>query len=128
MPATILVAEDNDILRHVLTSTLQDHGYTVTAVRSAAEALAVLRAGRGADLVIADVGVGVDADPAVIAELRDVTAMIPLLYISGYPQEEAAERFAMRPGASFLAKPFVTGELLAMIRSLLASLPGPDVA
>ena len=128
MPATILLAEDNDVLRRVLALGLRDEGYAVIETRKAADALAILESTQPIDVVISDVSVPSAADTRVRAALRASALALPLIYISGHSLEFALDRYPMRPGALFLAKPFSIEELVGLVRLALGTTPDPGAA
>lgn len=117
--ARILFAEDNDVLRRVVAEMLEQHGHQVIEVGSAAEAVAVLAAGTAIDVAISDLSLPGREDPRIMAQARHLGAAVPLIYVSGYPIEEAARRQELRPGAAFLPKPFDIDHLLATIDDAL---------
>lgn len=128
MSATILLAEDNDVLRRVLALGLRDEGYAVIETREASDALAILGSEQTIDVVISDVSVPSAADTLTRAALRSRAAALPLIYISGHSLEFAADRYPMRPGAFFLAKPFSIDELLRVVRLALGSTTDLDIS
>lgn len=128
MMATILFADDNDALRQALAFILEEQRHEVIQVRTPMEALAVFESGAAIDLVISDVSLPSSADAGTLAQLRLHAAPLPLIYISGFPLAEAASRYAMRPGAPFLTKPFSATALFAAVREALEGPPGPDAA
>ena len=125
--ATILFAEDNDILRRVVSRALEDAGYHVIEARSAKDALAVFRTGAAIHCVITDVSVLGRNDPVVNA-VEQLTASLPLIYASGHAFAFAQRRYRLRSGAPYLEKPFDLDDLLATIRSLVPDPQGPSAA
>lgn len=122
--AVILFADDNDILRRVVTRMLEQHGHTVLEACSFGEAVSTLESGTPIDLMIEDVSLPGRADPRLMARSRRRGAALPLIYVSGYPLEEALFRYELRPGAVFLGKPFTVRDLMVAIDTLLGA--GPD--
>jgi signal transduction histidine kinase/CheY-like chemotaxis protein len=117
---TILVVEDEPVVRRLARTALEDSGYKVMEAGDGAEALAVLAATNGqVDLVLSDVVMprlgGKELDEA----LRKLRPELPLLYMSGYPGHEVAERGLLDPAASFIQKPFAPEELVQRVRGML---------
>jgi two-component system, cell cycle sensor histidine kinase and response regulator CckA len=117
---TILVVEDEPLVRSVTVRTLRGAGYTVLEASGAQEALAVRPAElQRAQLLITDV-VMPDMNGRALAEaLRGRRADLQVLYVSGYTRDAIAERGVLGEGIEFLAKPFTGPALLARVRQLL---------
>lgn len=128
MTATILFADDNDEFRGALATVLEEHDFNVVQARSPWEALAAFASGVAIDVVISDVSLPSGAPAPLLAELRRYAAPLPLIYVSGFPLDEAARRYAMRPGAQFLAKPFSATALVAAIWDAMGTPTGPTAA
>ena len=117
--ATILLVDDEDVVRAATAEMLEDIGYKVAQADSAAAALALLRAGQPADLLVTDFLMpgmnGVD----LIRHARNILPSLLVLIVSGY------STIAEGPGADLprLGKPFRQADLADRIAELLAS-PG----
>lgn len=120
MGGTILLAEDNETFRTVLTRVLEQAGYTVLPAQSVADALVIMQSAH-VDLAIADVAIPGREDLSLLHRLWALSAAVPLIYMSGYPREYVEDEYALRRGASFIAKPFSIPDLLANVRELLES-------
>jgi CheY-like chemotaxis protein len=116
-PATILLVDDEDVVRAATAEMLEDVGYTVLQADSGPAALALLRTGQSIDLLITDFLMpgmnGVD----LIRNARNVTPSILALIISGY------STIAEGPGADLprLAKPFRQVDLAERVAEILSS-------
>jgi PAS domain S-box-containing protein len=117
---TILLAEDDEVVRKVTCTVLERGGYTVLAAASGAEALDLSAHHRGdIDLVITDVVMpGMDG-----RELADQLARarhgIRIVYTSGYTDDAVIRDGTRLPGRAFMQKPYATAALLRKIRELL---------
>jgi DNA-binding response OmpR family regulator len=122
---TLLVVDDEPLVRDVETQMLRLQGYTVLEAENAAEALRVAVATRTIHLLITDLMMP-DVDGLELAHrFREVHPKAPVLMISGslpliQDRADDLEHFAL------LAKPFHFGELLDKVRTLLdATTPLP---
>jgi nitrogen-specific signal transduction histidine kinase len=117
---TVLVVEDEPVVRRLARAALEDSGYQVMEAGDGSEALALLAGTNGqVDLVLSDVVMPRIGGKELDEALRTLRPDLPLLFMSGYPGQEIAERGLMDPGASFIQKPFAPGELAERIRELL---------
>jgi len=121
--ATILVVEDEELVRDVMRKTLEGDGYTVLEARDRDEALQVCTTrqqnAETVELMICDVfmpGMGIRgfAQRTAIAQpgMRS-------LYVSACTIEEFVSQVTYLTGAAFMTKPFNPVELLAGVHSLL---------
>ncbi|MGH9394845.1 MAG: response regulator [Terriglobales bacterium] len=124
--ATILLAEDEEVVRRLVTEILRRADYEVLDAANGAQALEKARSQTTPiDLLISDV-----AMPAMTGvELsRQISAMHPgirILLISGYSDPAAVADMQDQPGFAYLRKPFAPNALLEQVRSLLQTDPPP---
>ena len=117
---TILVVEDEDIVRNLACRGLQDHGYTVVEARNGADALEYIKNNPGAvDLVISDVVMPEMGGRELACLLAEYEPELPVLYMSGYTGDDVMHRGLLEPGAPFQQKPFTPLGLAAKVRSML---------
>jgi two-component system cell cycle sensor histidine kinase/response regulator CckA len=119
---TILVAEDEDIVRRLLKTTLTSGGYTVLEARNGVEALEICqRLGASVDLLVTDVVMPKMTGLELARRLAVDHPELKVLCLSGYSAEATG---AQRPLAwPFLAKPFVPAALLERVREVLDTTP-----
>ena len=111
---TIVLIEDEDLVRNALQQALESVGYRVIASPSPAEAV-VEAESKDVDLVITDVTMPGMNGHEVAERLETSKPKLPILLISGYdaqPQENHA-------GRAVLQKPFPLAELTNAVRELL---------
>ncbi len=115
---TILLVEDEDMVRSVAQRALSRAGYTVRAAASGDEALALLAADPAIDAVVSDVAMpGLDG-PQTVRAVRERLPDVPVLFMSGYAEEHARRRIDV-DNAAFLPKPFSVAQLTDAVARLL---------
>jgi CheY-like chemotaxis protein len=119
-PITVLVAEDEDLLRRLVSRLLGDEGYRILEARNGGEALHMAHlASPHLRLVVADVVMpGMDGWELGRRLAIDCPA-VPVLYMSAYPRAGIFHRGEPSPSVPFLEKPFSPEVFLATVRHLL---------
>jgi len=117
---SILVVEDDEQVRMLVTVVLEDLGYQVEVVGDADAAIPLLASARPIDLLITDVGLP-GLNGRQLAEIaRQSRPVLPVLFMTGYA-EKAQERAAfLETGMAMIAKPFLLDEFSAAVRKALA--------
>lgn len=120
MRGTVLVADDEPLIRKVLTSFLLRLGFETIAVGTGREALSIFQSRPGEfAMVILDLNMpGISGEQA-FRELRGMTPGTPVLMLSGYNHVETVTRLANRGAAAFLAKPFSFQEFRSTLQDIL---------
>jgi signal transduction histidine kinase/DNA-binding response OmpR family regulator len=127
---TVLVVEDETMVRAMVVRALREEGYRVREAESGAEALSMLD-GTCDDvrLVITDLAMAEIGGRELGQRLADRRPGLPVLYMSGYPLDEVVRRGLLQESQPFLQKPFAPVALLESVRALLdASALGPPPA
>jgi signal transduction histidine kinase/ActR/RegA family two-component response regulator len=121
---TILLVEDEDAVREVVSQMLSDLGYRVLIARSGEEALRIARQHRGPiDLLVSDVVMPSISGPALADRLLRFRPSTRVLFASGYA-EDALRLYGERiAGAQLLPKPFDRDTLAAKVREVLGPTP-----
>lgn len=123
-PRIILVAEDEDVVRRMLTRVLGTAGYRTLEARHGEEALRMATfAYPYLDLVITDVLMPELDGRALGQRLSERCPTLPVLYVSAYPPDDLFHRGAPSASAHFLQKPLVAEELLRVVQQLLLPMP-----
>lgn len=110
---TILLVEDEELVRTMLSDALAEAGYRVLEARHGEHALEV--AGQYAaaiDLLLTDAVMPRMSGRELAAHLAPLRPNAKVLYISGYPRQE------LNPGCRFLKKPFTPDELIREVRAV----------
>lgn len=119
--ARILIAEDEEPVRSLITRALSDDGHSVVATADGTEALETLQRERGGfDLLLADIKMpGMDGIALSLAVARDYPKL-PILLMTGYAdqRERAAGLDALI--CDVIAKPFALAEIKFAVASALA--------
>jgi two-component system cell cycle sensor histidine kinase/response regulator CckA len=118
---TILLVEDEKDLRVLNARGLTSRGYTVLQAGNGVEAIEVLEHHSGAiDLVVSDVVMPEMDGPSLLKELRRRRPELKIIFVSGYAQDAFANNEPEGQYA-FLAKPFQLKDLIAKVKSTIAS-------
>ena len=122
---TVLVCDDDEAVRGLLVAVLGLRAYRVLAASDGDRALELSREHEGSiDLLVTDVAMPGTSGIALAAALRKRYPRMKTLFVSGYA-EEAGHLSAPIPGAHFLPKPFLPGDLTRMVASLLEGVVTP---
>ena len=118
---TVLVVEDEEMVRELACRVLRQHGYTVIEASQAREALRIAARGEQAiDLVVTDVIMPGGMSGRQLGErLAESRPGLKVLFISGYTDDASFRRDDAAPRVPFLQKPFATRVLVQAVRQLL---------
>ena len=122
MPAggseTILLVEDEDLVRRLEREVLEQSGYRVLEASNGADALAVARAHLGViDLLLTDTVMPQLNGHELAEELRARRPEMKILFTSGYAAD--AIHRVLEPSIAFLPKPFTPTSLGRKVREVL---------
>jgi PAS domain S-box-containing protein len=108
---TVLVAEDDPLVRGMIRRSLTEAGFTVVEAANGEEALQ--KAGETRlDALLTDLAMPEIGGRELAEQLRRIHPELPVLFMSGYTDDEVIRRGLLERGATFLEKPF-SPELLA---------------
>jgi signal transduction histidine kinase/CheY-like chemotaxis protein len=116
---TILVVEDDPLMRQLSTNALRDLGYSVLHSAKAAEALAILDATPGIRLLFTDVVMPEVNGKKLADEALRRRPELKVLFTTGYTPNAVVHGGVLDPGVNFLSKPFALDQLAAKVRTLL---------
>ncbi len=117
---TILLVEDEAMVRAVAERALTRHGYTVLSAENGEAALELLEREGPVDLMISDVVMPTMDGPTTVREARKSYPDLPILFISGYAEEQLRKSIDLER-VHFLAKPFSVQKLAEAARDALAA-------
>ncbi|MES2505029.1 MAG: response regulator [Myxococcota bacterium] len=119
---TILVVEDEDIVRQVACDIIRSSGYTVLEATNAMNALEICeKITSPINLVLTDLVMPKMNGPELIKRLAEKFPGLNVVYMSGYNSETALGKGLLKEKASFIQKPFMPKELLKVLRDTLDS-------
>jgi two-component system, cell cycle sensor histidine kinase and response regulator CckA len=117
---TLLLVEDEEGVRKLLTHVLQKRGYNVIAAADGEEALQIFeRRGSEIHLVLTDMVMPRMGGRTLGTRLRELRADLKIIYMSGYTDDVLVRTGALGPGMSFLQKPLRPEVLAAKVRETL---------
>ena len=122
---TILLVEDEDMVRAVAERALTRQGYTVLTANDGEQGLEVLAAHDGIDLLISDVVMPNMDGPAMVARARVSHPHLPVLFMSGYAEEQLRKSIDIA-NVAFLPKPFSVNQLAQAARDTMAMQPAAE--
>ena len=119
--ATVLVVDDEELVRVLVTELLEDQGHIAIEAGDAATGLSLLKRNRRIDLLITDVGLPGGMNGRQLAEAaRALQRDLKVLFISGYEEDAVLGHGALDPGMHFMTKPFAIEALARRINDLIA--------
>ncbi|HUR92946.1 MAG TPA: GAF domain-containing protein [Gemmatimonadales bacterium] len=117
---TVLIVEDEVAVRRMAARTLSALGYTILEAENGAKALEVLASAPGeVNLVLTDVVMPVLNGRELGERLAEERPHLPVLFMSGYTDDDVIRRGLLRPGSPFLQKPFMPADLSRKVRDVL---------
>jgi PAS domain S-box-containing protein len=118
---TILVVEDDPVVRAAVTVQLESLGYETITAAKADEALAIIDSGAAFDLLFTDVVMSGSMNGRRLAEEASKRrASLKVLYTSGYTEDAIIHHGRLERGVLLLPKPYRKSDLARMIRRALA--------
>ena len=117
---TVLLIEDDAVVRQLTARILRRQGYNVLVATQANEALQ-LAADHNTriDLFLSDVVMPGESGPSVIERLSQARPRTKVLFVSGYPGDDISRRGVDEASFRFLAKPYSSEQLAQRVRQVL---------
>lgn len=122
---TVLLVEDEDMVRAVAERALTRQGYKVLTANDGEQGLEVLNGAEKIDLLISDVVMPNMDGPAMVAQARRAYPDLPVLFMSGYAEEQLRKSIDIA-NVAFLPKPFSVNQLAEAARDALATRPAAE--
>jgi len=118
---TILLVEDEKMVRRLVCETLTSLGYEVLEAQHPDQALQLASLhGEAIDLLLTDVVMPGMSGPELHQQLSELLPNIPALYMSGYTDDAIVHHGVVKEGVQFLQKPFTIQSLHQMVRQTLS--------
>ena len=117
-PARILIVDDDESIREVLTSILTDEGYIVDAVDTGEKAIKATHE-KFYNLVLIDIRLPDIEGTKLLTELKDTVPKMRKIIITGYPTLQNAIEAVNRGADAYIVKPINMDEALKTIREQL---------
>jgi two-component system cell cycle sensor histidine kinase/response regulator CckA len=119
---TILLVEDEDMLRGLIRELLEIKGYSVMEASQGVEALELFKSAKvPVDLILTDVVMPHMSGSELVERLRKDHPALKVIFMSGYTgaNNAAIHKSLEMPGVAFLQKPFRLNALISQVEELL---------
>ena len=117
---TVLVVEDDPLVRNFVVQQLRDLGYSVLEAADGPQARRLLESDAPIDLLLTDVVMPGSITGRELAEsARQRRPTLKTLYTSGYTENSIVHQGKLDPGVHFLSKPFRRQDLALKVREVL---------
>ncbi len=118
--STVLVVDDEEIIRSLLRGVLEDAGFEVLVARGGGEAVEIFREhGDEIALVLLDLTMPHMSGEEAFRRLKRIRNDVRVVISSGYSESGVAERFAGLGLAGFIHKPYRSEDLIEKLRGVL---------
>lgn len=124
MPAsegsTILVVDDEPMLRMLVVDVLEELGYAAIEADDGPQAMAVLESRQAIDLLVTDVGLPNGMNGRQVADAaRVLRPGLKILFVTGYAEKAVLNHGHLEPGMEVVTKPFNMDDLTRRIHRLI---------
>lgn len=120
---TILIAEDEPIVRSIVCEELREKGYNVIEASDCDEAILICEKHSGPiHLLLTDIVMPKMSGPELAERLKSLRSEMKVIYMSGYTDNTVQLHEILEAGAPFLQKPFTSDVLLFKVREVLDTL------
>jgi CheY-like chemotaxis protein len=117
---TVLVVEDEPVVRGVIVEMLQDQGFRTLQAVDGPSGLRILRLEKRIDLLVTDVGLPGMNGRQLADQARETRPDLKILFITGYAENVAIARGFLQPGMEMITKPFDLDNLSQRIRQMVS--------
>lgn len=116
---TVLVVEDEPVVRNIVLEVLSQLGYQAIEAASGESGLEVLSSGRAVDLLISDIGLPGLNGRLLADAARQLQPDIKVLLMTGYAAGAAPAGGFLAPGMELITKPFTVHAIALRIRKMI---------
>ena len=119
-PATVLLVEDDDMVRGMTAEILNKFGYSVLIAETPIEALAFFeKEDTPIDLLISDVVMPQMSGAELVAKIKVIKPELKVLFMSGYTENVIVRQGVLKEGIHFVQKPFSMKDLARKVREAM---------
>ncbi len=115
----MLLVEDEEAVRTLVTRLLRSLGYQVLAARRGAEALALAASRSDIRLLVTDVVMPEMSGLELARRMGELHPRLKVLFMSGYTEHGSVHHGVLEEGLNFLPKPFTVDALAIRVREAL---------
>ena len=116
-PSKVLVVDDEEMIRDLLRTTLEDEGFKVTTAENGAEALKSLENGTF-DVVVLDLKMPVLDGPSTLKSIRQQWPELPVIIATAVPESDLMAKTLPYTPVTVLAKPLDMDRLLIAVKMI----------
>lgn len=121
---TILLVEDNTMVRELACELLTDQGYAVLSAEEPLQAVDLMKTNRDAvDLLLSDVVMPGISGPALYELLKPLKPDLKVIFMSGYNEDMIVHQYMQGSSPHYIQKPFSSHDLLQKIDEILSQQP-----
>jgi PAS domain S-box-containing protein len=118
----ILVVDDEEVVRNTARSALERDGHEVLTAAGGAEALEIFEENSGRiGLILLDMSMPGMSGGETLADLRKLSAWVPVAILSGYSEQEISAQFGGVHVQKYIQKPFTAASLADAVGAILAA-------
>jgi PAS domain S-box-containing protein len=118
---TVLVVEDEPVVRGVILEMLEDQGYRTLEAVDGPSGLRILLTNNQVDLLVTDVGLPGINGRQLADQARETRPDLKVLFITGYAENAAHSNGFLQPGMEMITKPFDLDHLSQRIRAMASA-------
>ena len=117
---TILLVEDNDQVRDIVSDVLTQHGYKILVAKSGSEALSIMSSSNDpVSLLLTDVVMPEMNGKELFNKAEEKQPGLKVLYMSGYTNDVIAHQGILDEGVKLIEKPFSIEKLVTVVHEIL---------
>ncbi len=117
---TVLLVDDEEIVRRIARASLERQGYKVLVANNGREAIEVFKSqAHAVQLVILDMTMPVMGGEETLGNLREIRSDVPVIVCSGYNEVEVIRRFTSQGIAGFIQKPYTAASLAGTVKAVI---------
>ncbi len=121
---TVLVVDDEAVVRDIASRALERKGFAVIAAANGDEAREMLAGYPGISLVLLDIRIPGRGGVEILEEIRGGRPELPVVIVSGFPEQQTMRQLPGLVVSGFLAKPFKASELVLVVETAIGRAAG----